>query len=83
MFIALKPLGQRKHQRRPGDRRGCTRRPPTSPGATLYLQAVQDLRIGGRSSNAHYQYTLQGSDLQDLIEWAPQLLQEDAQHADH
>ncbi len=33
-----------------------------SPACTLYLQAAQDLRIGGRLSNAHYQYTLQSDD---------------------
>ena len=34
------------------------------PGATLYLQAVQDLRVGGRRSNAQYQYTLQGDNVE-------------------
>jgi multidrug efflux pump len=44
------------------------------PGATLYMQAAQDLNIGGRLSQAQYQYTLQGEDLNDLNTWAPQLL---------
>src|SRR5262249_26219189 len=44
------------------------------PGATLYMQAQQDLQIGGRVSQAQYQYTLQGEDLAELNEWAPQLL---------
>ena len=44
------------------------------PGATLYLQSAQDLTIGGRQSNAQYQYTLQGEDLKELNSWAPQLL---------
>jgi multidrug efflux pump len=44
------------------------------PGATLYLQSAQDLTIGGRQSNAQYQYTLQGEDLNELNSWAPQLL---------
>ena len=44
------------------------------PGATLYLQSAQDLTIGGRQSNAQYQYTLQGEDLKELNTWAPQLL---------
>jgi multidrug efflux pump len=44
------------------------------PGATLYLQSYQDLTIGGRQSNAQYQYTLQGEDLNELNNWAPQLL---------
>jgi multidrug efflux pump len=44
------------------------------PGATLYLQSAQDLTIGGRQSNAQYQYTLQGENLDELNSWAPQLL---------
>jgi len=44
------------------------------PGGTLYLQAAQDLRTGGRSSNAQYQYTLQSDDYQDVSTWAPKLL---------
>jgi multidrug efflux pump subunit AcrB len=44
------------------------------PGATLYLQSAQDLTIGGRQSNAQYQYTLQGEDLNELNNWAPLLL---------
>jgi len=44
------------------------------PGATLYLQAVQDVRLGGRSSNAQYQFTLQSDDLELLNAWAPRLL---------
>jgi multidrug efflux pump len=46
------------------------------PGATLYLQSYQDLTIGGRQSNAQYQYTLQGEDLNELNSWAPRLLEE-------
>jgi multidrug efflux pump len=45
------------------------------PGATLYLQSAQDLTIGGRQSNAQYQYTLQGENLNELNTWAPRLLQ--------
>jgi multidrug efflux pump len=73
MFMALKPLGERKLS---ADRViGRLRRKLASiPGATLYLQAVQDLRIGGRASNAQFQYTLQGDDLAELNEWAPRML---------
>ena len=46
------------------------------PGVSLYLQAVQDLRIGGRSSGAQYQYTLQSDSVSELNEWAPQRLSE-------
>ncbi|HEY1677824.1 MAG TPA: multidrug efflux RND transporter permease subunit [Candidatus Sulfotelmatobacter sp.] len=45
------------------------------PGATLILQAAQDLTIGGRFGNAQYQYTLQSANLDDLNTWAPRLLQ--------
>src|SRR5437773_2574861 len=45
------------------------------PGATLYLQAVQDIRLGGRLSNAQYQFTLQADSLSDLSSWAPKVLQ--------
>jgi len=74
MFIALKPMGPRKLS---ADQVIARLHKKTAhlPGATLYLQAVQDLRIGGRSSNALYQYTLQGSDLKELNLWAPRLLQ--------
>ena len=40
-------------------------------GATLFMQPVQDVQIGGRGGNAQFQYTLQGDNLQDLLEWAP------------
>jgi len=74
MFIALKPLAQRKIS---ADQVIARLRKKTTriEGATIYLQATQDLRIGGRSSNALYQYTLQGSDLSELNTWAPRLLQ--------
>ncbi|HEX3557295.1 MAG TPA: multidrug efflux RND transporter permease subunit [Thermoanaerobaculia bacterium] len=45
------------------------------PGANLFLQPVQDLRVGGRSGNAQYQYTLQSDDTQELLQWAPRVLQ--------
>ncbi|MCU1292620.1 MAG: multidrug transporter [Bryobacterales bacterium] len=44
------------------------------PGATLYMQAAQDIRIGGRGGNSQYQFTLQSDKLDDLNEWAPKLL---------
>ncbi|HSY11366.1 MAG TPA: multidrug efflux RND transporter permease subunit [Verrucomicrobiae bacterium] len=73
MFVVLKPLAQRKIS---ADEVIARLRPKTShiPGATLFLQSVQDLQIGGRMSNAQYQYTLSGEDLDELYEWAPKLL---------
>ena len=44
------------------------------PGATLFMQSAQDLTIGGRMSQAQYQYTLQGENLDELNSWAPRLL---------
>jgi multidrug efflux pump len=45
-------------------------------GSRLYLQPVQDIRVGGRQSNATYQYTLQGDTTQEVYSWAPKLLAE-------
>jgi len=45
------------------------------PGASLFLQADQDIRMGGRSGSAQYQYTLQADDLQDLKSWEPKIRQ--------
>src|ERR1700722_5579268 len=46
------------------------------PGASLFLQAVQDIRVGGRATNAQYQYTLQADTVDDLYTWAPKILAE-------
>ncbi len=75
MFVALKPLEQRGAS---VDQVIGRLRAKLAhvPGATLYLQAVQDLRIGGRQSNAQFQYTLQsaGGDLDELNAAAPRML---------
>jgi len=73
IYIALKPLGERKiSAARIIDRL----RPQLNrlPVASAFLQAAQDLRIGGRSSNAMYQYTLQADTVQDLFTWGPRIL---------
>jgi len=44
------------------------------PGARLFMQAVQDIKIGGRNSNAQYQFTLQSQDLKLLNVWAPKVM---------
>ncbi len=74
MFVTLKPLAQRKIS---VDQVIGRLRPKLShvPGATLYFQGVQDLQIGGRQSNAQFQYTLSGENLDELYAWAPKLLQ--------
>ena len=46
------------------------------PGVALYLQSVQDVRMGGRATRTQYQYTLQDANLAELSEWAPRLLQQ-------
>ena len=72
MFIALKPLAERKLS---ADQViGRLRKKLASvPGAPAFLQAVQDLRVGGRMSSAQYQYTLRGDDLEELLTWAPRV----------
>jgi multidrug efflux pump len=45
------------------------------PGATLFLQSVQDVSVGARQSNSQYQYTLQADKLDDLNYWAPKMLE--------
>src|SRR5438270_5100167 len=74
MFITLKPLNQRKES---ADRiiAGLRKELAVVPGATLYMQSAQDLTIGGRQSQAQFQYTLQGENLDDLNTWSPRLLQ--------
>ena len=73
MFATLKPLKQRKVS---ADQVINRLRPKLShiPGASLYFQAVQDLLIGGRMSNAQFQYTLSGDNLDELYAWAPKLV---------
>ncbi len=72
MFVTLKPLGERKIS---ADQVIARLRGKLAkePGAMLYLQSVQDIRVGGRASNAQYQYTLQADDLQQLREWEPKV----------
>ena len=73
IYMGLKPLEQRKISS--SDVINRLRPKLTSvPGATVFLQAGQDLRIGGRQSNAQYQYTIQSDSLSDLVRWGPQLL---------
>ena len=72
MFVSLKPLNERDAS---ADKVIARLRGKLAkiPGANLYLQATQDIRIGGRSSSAQYQYTLQGDDTAELLAWAPKV----------
>ena len=72
MFVTLKPLSQRDTSA-DGVINRLRRELSQVPGASLFLQSVQDVRVGGRQSNAQYQYTLQGDDLDELYSWAPQI----------
>jgi multidrug efflux pump len=75
MFVTLKPLGQRTNT---ADevvarlRAKCAR----VPGATCIFSANQDLRVGGRMSQAQYQYTIQSDNLSELNKWGPILVEE-------
>jgi multidrug efflux pump len=75
IFVALKPIEERKISAAEVIGR---LRPKLAqvPGATLFLQAVQDIRVGGRMGNAAYQYTLQGDDLKELNDWSQRMLEE-------
>jgi multidrug efflux pump len=68
MFVSLKSLSERKDS---ADRVMARLRPKLArePGARLFLQPIQDIRVGGRSSGAMYQYTLQAEDLTELRTW--------------
>jgi multidrug efflux pump len=73
VFVSLKPLAERKLS---ADQVIARLRPKLAqvPGARLFLQPVQDVRVGGRQSNALYQYTLLATDAQQLYAWTPKLL---------
>ncbi len=76
MFIALKPSEERLKTGDSADAIINRLRSKTAgiPGAILYLQSFQELRIGGRSTATQYQYTLTSDSLKDLDEWAPKLM---------
>ncbi|HET7098314.1 MAG TPA: multidrug efflux RND transporter permease subunit [Casimicrobiaceae bacterium] len=72
MFVALKPLSERKDtvDQVIARLRGKLAK---EPGASLFLQPVQDIRVGGRQANAQWQYTLQADDLAELRAWEPKI----------
>ncbi|MGA2445431.1 MAG: multidrug efflux RND transporter permease subunit [Opitutaceae bacterium] len=73
-FVVLKPIAQRKISADLVIAR-LRRKLAHQPGATLFLQAAQDVRVGGRSANAQYQYTLSSDDLAELRAWEPRIRQ--------
>ncbi|KAJ9432507.1 multidrug efflux pump [Candidatus Pantoea symbiotica] len=74
MFVSLKPLSERSESAQQVIAR-LRIKLAKEPGANLYLNAVQDIRIGGRESNASYQYSLLSDNLNDLREWEPKIRQ--------
>ena len=85
MFMSLKPPGKRAASNAPAAQRNITAdliiarlRPKLGrvPGATLYMQASQDVRVGGRFGASQYQYTMRGDNLRDLQRFAPRMLQQ-------
>ena len=76
VYIALKPLDERNNVGAPEVINRLRPKLNRLPVASTFLQAAQDLRIGGRGSNALYQYTIQADNLTDLKYWGPKLLQE-------
>jgi multidrug efflux pump len=77
IFVILKPLAQRGNNSSAAEVINRLRRPLGQiTGASIFLQASQDLRIGGRGSNAMYQYTIQADNVNDLQTWGPKLLNE-------
>jgi HAE1 family hydrophobic/amphiphilic exporter-1 len=74
VIIGLKPRDERKSD---ADQIITRLRPQLIkvPGIQLFVQAAQDLNVGGRTSRTQYQYTLQDSDINELNEWAPKLLE--------
>ncbi len=72
--VALKPLSQRRES---ADQIIARLRPKLThvTGVNTYLQAVQDIRAGGRSANSQYQYTLLGDDLTELRSWSQKMRQ--------
>jgi len=75
MFITLKSIAERKVSADAVINR-LRGKLAKEPGAKLILQSAQDIRMGGRQSNAMYQYTLQADDLVQLRQWAPKVYEE-------
>jgi multidrug efflux pump len=71
VFVSLRPVGERPSADQVIAR--LRREMAVVPGATLFLQAVQDIRVGGRAGNAQYQFTMQGPTFEELNEWSPKI----------
>ena len=72
-FVTLKPLAERENTSADAVVARLRLKMAHQPGANLFLVPVQDIRIGGRPSNAQYQFTLQADGLDDLRTWEPRI----------
>ncbi len=77
MFVGLKAQGERGKGNPTADQVIARLRPKLArvPGISLFLQPVQDLRVGGRPTAAQYQYTLKCDNTEELLQWAPRVMQ--------
>jgi multidrug efflux pump len=75
VFLSLKPMAERKvtSEQVIGRLRAQLAQ---VPGATLILQSPQEIRVGGRQTNAQYQFSLQADSVEELYVWAPRILAE-------
>jgi multidrug efflux pump len=77
IYVTLKPLGKHEDERKDSAFVVINELQPKLnhiPGAAAFLQAAQDIRTGGRGSNALYQYTIQSDSFDELKQWGPMLL---------
>ena len=74
IFIALKPWDQRVGGSAQAYINRLRPKLQKVEGGALFLQAAQDVRVGGRLSKTEFQYTLQDADLTELFHWAPRIL---------
>ena len=75
IYIALKPLGKERNISATDVINRLRPKMNRLPVASAFLQAAQDLRIGGRGGNAQYQYTIQTENIPDLAHWGPELME--------
>ena len=73
MFLSLKPKSERDASSDQVIAR-LRAKLASEPGATMFLQSVQDIRMGGRPANAQFQFTLMSDDLEELREWTPKAM---------
>jgi multidrug efflux pump len=74
LFISLKPLAERGGTTAPAVAARLRQKAANIPGLTVFFFPMQDVRVGGRQSDATYQYTLWDADYRELLEWAPRVL---------